>query len=280
MPQGFNISASIVYGNGEVRNLRADQISGLSSGKYWNPPSEDPPVVRDHFSIPDVVDLYLGDALEILPTLDVEVDLLIADPPYPGQTGASNRRKNRFADLLPIDVPDLLRASLRVMTRHHKHAYIFECREAIDDVPELTSVEELVWDKCRMSGGNLRSPWGKSHEKIHFATNCPCKYDRDRGDGRLTARMRRGSILRYPRPTGDSHPTEKPVELIQDLIESSSHRGDLVLDPCCGTGSTLVAAYVEGRRAVGIELEREYFEVAKERLLTLWEDYPVDASRF
>lgn len=64
----------------------------------------------------------------------------------------------------------------------------------------------------------------------------------------------------------DDHPTGKPVALMRQIIESSSLVGDLVLDPFAGAGSTLVAAVVSGRQAIGIELEEKYCERAARRL--------------
>jgi DNA modification methylase len=63
-----------------------------------------------------------------------------------------------------------------------------------------------------------------------------------------------------------THPTEKPVMLLRQLIEASSLHGDVVLDPFLGSGSTVVAARTEGRRAVGIEIEERYCEIAAKRL--------------
>ena len=62
------------------------------------------------------------------------------------------------------------------------------------------------------------------------------------------------------------HPTEKPVALMRLLIESSSLPGEIVLDPFAGVGSALVAAVVTGRRAIGIEIDKRYAEIAAERL--------------
>lgn len=62
------------------------------------------------------------------------------------------------------------------------------------------------------------------------------------------------------------HPTQKPVGIVGPLVENSSQPGDLVLDPFMGSGSTLVAAKELGRRAVGIEIEEQYCEVAARRL--------------
>ena len=65
---------------------------------------------------------------------------------------------------------------------------------------------------------------------------------------------------------GGFHPTQKSVRLMQALIELTTKRGQLVLDPFAGSGSTLVAARLLGRRYLGFEAAREYVELCKERL--------------
>ena len=91
---------------------------------------------------------------------------------------------------------------------------------------------------------------------------------RERGSGRLSARLRKGAVIRCQRTNGQAtkyHPTQKPVDVLRQLIESSSLLGELVLDPFMGVGSTLVAAIAEERRAIGIEVEEKYCERAAER---------------
>ena len=62
------------------------------------------------------------------------------------------------------------------------------------------------------------------------------------------------------------HPTQKPLCVLTPLIQSFSRPGDVVLDPFCGSGSTLLAAKLQRRRFIGIELDRSYYDVARERL--------------
>jgi DNA modification methylase len=62
------------------------------------------------------------------------------------------------------------------------------------------------------------------------------------------------------------HPTQKPLCVLKPLIESFSQPGDVVLDPFCGSGSTLLAARQCGRRYLGVELSQTYFELAGKRL--------------
>jgi DNA modification methylase len=64
------------------------------------------------------------------------------------------------------------------------------------------------------------------------------------------------------------HPTEKAVSVIKPLIDVFSKAGDVVLDPFCGSGSTLLAAREAGRHYVGIEKDTKIFETARARLLT------------
>lgn len=62
------------------------------------------------------------------------------------------------------------------------------------------------------------------------------------------------------------HPTQKPVDLLRWLIRTYTNPGDIVLDNCMGSGSTGVACLLEERKFIGIEIEKKYFEIAKERM--------------
>lgn len=73
------------------------------------------------------------------------------------------------------------------------------------------------------------------------------------------------SILEFYKDSG-VHPTQKPIELIKFLVKTYSNEGDLVLDNCMGSGTTGVACKNLNRRFIGIELDENYFEIAKERI--------------
>ena len=62
------------------------------------------------------------------------------------------------------------------------------------------------------------------------------------------------------------HPTQKPLALCEDLIRTFSNENDLILDNCMGSGTTGVACINTGRKFIGIELESQYFEIAKNRI--------------
>lgn len=215
------------------------------------------------------ITLYHGDCLDILAAIDSECcDLLLTDPPY-GVGWKSNARKFAFDPIAgddgTLDVVAALGDAIRCL-RGRRHVYAFG-RWDLSRLP-LGGLSELIWDKVGMSAGDVDAVWGVSHEYITFGVKANAAQRRN-GKGNGPARMRRGSVLRYQRPSGvsvASHPTEKPVALLRELIESSSRIGELVLDPFAGSGSTLVAARNESRKAIGIELEEKYCEVAAKRL--------------
>lgn len=74
------------------------------------------------------------------------------------------------------------------------------------------------------------------------------------------------NILEYPVPTsGKLHPTQKPVALMEYLIRTYTNPGQLVLDNCMGSGTTIIAAINTNRRAIGIERDPAYFRIALDR---------------
>src|SRR3972149_5116164 len=149
-----------------------------------------------------------------------------------------------------FDPFDHLTLALKAL-RNNRHFYVF----GPFDVKRLHQCGpscELIWDKGMMSGGNTALPWGPAHERITFGTRCRSKVNIAEGYGKGAVRMRRASVLRFDRPNAArprNHLAEKPVALLRELIESSSRMGETVLDPFVRSGSTCLAAKLEGRRA-------------------------------
>lgn len=204
--------------------------------------------------------------------------LLCTDPPYGVRynSGRSDTFTEIAGDDGSVDWPDVLAEWVGpegTRTRglgEHRHLYVFgyEPKELAEPL-RLGAGIELIWDKCMTGMGDLSLPWGPGHERITFGAHAKRKSGRAAGDGRLAARLRKGSVLRYPRPNAGSakrHSNEKPVALMADLIESSTVRGDLVVDPCAGSGSTGVAAVLEGRRCFLVEVDRRHAELAVQRV--------------
>ena len=75
------------------------------------------------------------------------------------------------------------------------------------------------------------------------------------------------SILDYSNAVRGIHPTQKPVDLLRYLIRTYTSEGETILDNTMGSGSTIVAAIQEGRNAIGIERDAEYFAIAQQRCL-------------
>ncbi|RIH58272.1 hypothetical protein D3C59_36155 [Streptomyces sp. SHP22-7] len=121
-----------------------------------------------------------------------------------------------------------------------RHVYIFGYdHQDVAKPLRCGATTGLIWDKALMSQGDLAATWSTTHEPIAFGIHRKRPSDRATGRGQLAARFRKGSVLRYQRPNGNTrHPHEKPVPLLADLIESSTIRGDLVVDPCAGSGTT------------------------------------------
>lgn len=230
-------------------------------------------MIRPYFQS-DHATLYVGDCRDVYEELPREsVDLLVTDPPY-GVRWQSGHRDEKFDPIAGDDgtlgVPEVLGKITRHALRTHRHVYVFGYRPGDLVTPLfLGGVAELIWDKEHVGLGNLAVPWAPSFERCAFGVHVKSQRQRERGDGRLAARLRTGSVLRCSRIGGVSasrHPTEKPVPLMRMLVESSSLVGETVLDPFAGSGSTLVAAVLAGRRAVGVELSERYAETAARRL--------------
>jgi site-specific DNA-methyltransferase (adenine-specific) len=211
--------------------------------------------------------LYLGDCAD----LEVEYDLLLTDPPY-GKNYESGKSRGKWGKIKGDQLRNLREVEDRLIhsltgLRRGRHAYIFGGLLNFSRLP-LGGLVELIWDKGIMGMGDLTSPWGPSHEIVTFGVYEFSKANRDKGYGRLAARIRKGSILRSLRPNSGrvkNHPTEKPVDILREMIESSSMIGETVFDPFCGSGSTLIASALEGRKAIGCEIDEKYCEIAVRR---------------
>lgn len=206
----------------------------------------------------DQVTLYHGDCRDILPDLE-PVDLVLSDPPY-GINYVSNN--NVGQGTRPI-TNDGARLSVALMRRvipmlRTKHVLWFTRWDVWPDVwYELGAWFPLrgmlIWDKGNNGMGDLNH-WGPSYEMIASAGSGTTRGSRDQ------------SVLRYPQvlPANRFHPTEKPVALHCYLIDKLD--AQMTLDPFAGGGTTLIAAKLSGRRAIGIEVQEQYCEVIAKRL--------------
>jgi DNA modification methylase len=125
----------------------------------------------------------------------------------------------------------------------------------------------VIWSKDRFTLG--RSPYQRQYEPVLFGWK---KGEQHYWNGGRN----QGDVWCVPKPKVNRlHPTMKPVSLVERAIRNSSRRGDLVLDPFGGSGSTLIACEKAGRRAAVIELEPKFVDVTVRR----WEAYTHGAAR-
>lgn len=227
----------------------------------------------------DLVELHLGNARDFLPSFRTEsVDLVVTDPPY-GVEYQSNMRAESF-DRIANDgaadregISQIIGECVRLVGQH-RHIYVFGPADVLAG-HKVSEAVEIIWDKGKPGMGDLSAAWAPAHERITFATS-KHRHAGESGKANLPTRMRKGSVLKAFPPTGRKvrHPTEKPLELLRELIESSSRPGDLVLDPFVGSGSTGVAAILSGRRALLVEIDPNYAQIAVDRLTkaeSLWQ---------
>ena len=219
----------------------------------------------------DGITIYCCDARKIINQLPI-YDLLLTDPPYCNGYKTNSREVLDQFDAIRGDddaktVLEILYQSWRGL-KINRHGYVFGPLTPSQAIAtEVGGVAELIWDKSSMSAGDLTMPWGASHESIWFGVK---RYIGKRSErtGQLAARLRRGTVLRVSRAgeVSRSHPTQKPTDLLAQLIEMSTSKGELVFDPFMGTGSTCIAAILEGRQCIGVEIERKYCDEAIKRI--------------
>lgn len=197
-------------------------------------------------------------------------DVLITDPPY-GMDYQSNfpqagpTEKVR-GDKNTVERDSLLdwwfgRATRGPLPRLDRPAIVFGTWR----VPRPEGVRQLViWHKGDRPGmGDLSLPWGPSHEDIYILGGMGAgHWTGKRGPSVIRARTREGNATNSH--TEHGHPTPKPVLLMQDLISHTV--GEVIIDPFSGSGSTLVAARMLGRKSVGIEMERKYADASARRI--------------
>ena len=111
-----------------------------------------------------------------------------------------------------------------------------------------------------------RTAYGKLREA--FEPHLRREYEDLRRPFNITSRSHSTDVWNFPpvMPTLGKHPCEKPLPMLEQMIAVSSKAGSLILDPFAGSGSTLVAAKALGRKAIGVELEERYAEIAARRL--------------
>lgn len=205
-----------------------------------------------------------GDALALLASLpDASVDAVVTDPPYDARTHAGARTMRsgvvsgagiNFAPLAGLAfVPEMLRAARRWVVAF--------C--TIEDVGAYRDASAAAW---------VRAGFWRKPDAIPQLTG-----DRPAMGGEAVAIMHRPGRKRWNGGghhafwtcgvdrSKRAHPTQKPLALMQELVRLFTDRGDVILDPFAGSGTTGVAALMKGRRVILCERVPEYAEIARQR---------------
>lgn len=211
----------------------------------------------------DNIDCMVG--LKQLP--DKSVDLVLTDIPY----NVVNRQSNGLRELNKKDADVItfpLNSFLSEVCRIARGSiYIFCSTEQVSEIragliKAGLSTRLIIWEKTNPSPMNGQHIWLSSVECAVYGKN----------KGALFNGHCRSSVLRYPCGRNKIHPTQKPLPLFEDLIETSTKPGDVVLDPCMGSGTTAVACLKTGRNYIGFELSPEYCRAAEQRILETVDD--------
>ena len=218
-----------------------------------------------------MIKLMQGDCLERMKEIpDGSVDMILTDPPYKvtsrgGYTNAGGMMlcdKMRKGDVFEhnnISISDYLGSLYRVL-KESSHCYIMTNNKNITDFliavkeSEFHLVKNLIWAKDNKI---MSQAYMSQFEYILFLRKGKFKKINNCGTS---------DLIMVKNTKAKSHPTEKPVELMEVLISNSSDDGDVILDPFMGTGSTGVATKNLNRNFIGIELDENYFNIAKQRI--------------
>jgi len=214
-----------------------------------------------------------ADCFNVFKTMhDNSVNLTVTDIPYNQINSKSNgrdkykgqlRKLNKgIADSSEVNITKLVTELVRITTGS---IYIFCEWEQLSDIVRLfrmngLSTRVLEWNKTNPSVMNGKKVWLSSNELFVYG-----KFSNATFNGNC-----KKSSLEYPTVHWSKrvHPTEKPVNLLAELIKTSSNEGDLVLDCCAGSGSLGSACIQTNRNYCCIEKDKEFFKIIKNRLVS------------
>ena len=241
--------------------------------------------------------IYLGDCLELMKDIpDKSIDCIICDLPY--EVLNKNNANVQWDRIIPFEQ---LWGQYERVTKDNAAIILFAqgmfTAKMMMSNPKLWRYN-LIWQKGGRCSGFLNAkkmPLREHEDIVVFYRKLPtynpqmtkCEpHERNHSRGRqekehtnrcygnfgksddiITDLKYPKSILNFKRPHPQVHPTQKPVSLIQYLIRTYSNEGDTILDNCMGSGTTAIACIREKRNFIGFELNPEYYEVCKKRIL-------------
>lgn len=214
--------------------------------------------------------LYCGDARDVLPEVGT-VDCVVTDVPYELESGGpSGLMGGKFdpsvyangGDIIPCDIEFHEFMPLVADALQQGHAYFMVNNRYVASIENEALAAGfrfhnwLVWDK----GTCTPNRW--------YMKNCEFTLFVFRGAGKLINECGSRQLIKCPNVANGLHETQKPVALMEHYIGNSTDRGQIVLDPFMGSGTTGVAAINLGRKFIGIEKDERHFENAIRRIET------------
>ena len=230
-----------------------------------------------------MIELLQGDCLELMKRIpDKSIDMILCDLPF-GTT------RNKWDEVLPFNA--LWKEYERIIkdngsiVLHSQQPFTSKLIMSNSKIYKYS----WVWSKSQVSGFlNAKKQPLREHEDICVFYKKQCTYKPQMIKGKMQLKNTGGNssnynkfkaqphysdeyypktILEFPlRRFKGGHPTQKPVELAEYLIKTYTNEGETVLDNCMGSGTTGVACKNLNRNFIGMELDKEYFEIAKKRI--------------
>jgi len=234
--------------------------------------------------------LYLGDSVKVMEQLkDCSIDCIITDPPYnlglfmhKRNTNLVKMRENQFAyagwDNLEYNkwrecMNVFLKQSHRVLKKSGT-LIIFMSILKVETIFQLAQENGFyykttgIWHKTNPMPRNYKLQFVNSTECwMYFVkddTTGTFNYDGKPRHDFLESSLTPMSEKKYGK-----HPTQKPIKILTELIKRVTNKGDAILDPFMGSGSTCVASAMLDRKYIGIEINEEYYKIAKQRIESL-----------
>lgn len=214
------------------------------------------------------VTIYHGTSQEVLPEIGANVDHIITDAPYSEQVAKGSRTAKNTGPLDPkafigFSISEEALRDLIASIPALRWAVIFcdwKHGAALEKVPPAgwRFVREGCWSKpngAPQFTGDRPAPGWEAISILHI----------EGGKMRWNGGGRR-AVWEYPVERQNGHPTPKPLPLMLELVSLFTDPGETILDPFMGSGTTLRAAKDLGRKAIGIELEEKYCEIAARRM--------------
>lgn len=237
--------------------------------------------------------LYLADSLERLKDFPAEfVDVIFADPPYflsndgitckGGKMVSVNKgdwdKISSLEDKHKFNL-DWIRLCRRILkpngtiwisgTLHN----IYSVGMALEQT-DFKIMNNITWQKTNPPPNLARRYFTHSTETILWAKkNASAKHFfnyelmKKLNDGKQMKDVWTGTLTPRSEKIFGKHPTQKPLYLLEKILLASTREGDLILDPFCGSGTTGVACKLLGRKFIGIDNDRDFIALAKERLM-------------